>query len=292
MHTLDIDLLRTFVAIADRGSFTRAADEVAKTQSAVSMQMKRLEQAVGRPLFVRNGRRSRLTADGERLLDYARRMVRLNNEAMNAFTRPGISGRVRIGTPDDYADRFLPEIMARFARSHPQVQVEVECHVSMELMGRVNDGELDLAIITRGGNLPPGDVIRVEQLRWVTSMRHDAHHEEVVPLAASHPGCVWRKMALDALETAGRRYRIAYQSANSMAIAAAVTSGLAVAAIPEITLRPGMRVLGEDEGFPALGTFEIGLIRSTRNTTSAVEALAAHVRDSVSDLGSLMVAAE
>ena len=126
---LDIDQLRTFMAIADTGSFTRAADVVFKTQSAVSMKMKRLEERIGKPLFERDGRASRLTEDGERLLDYARRIVKLNMEAVSAFATAELTGRVRLGVPDDYADRYLPEILARFSRSNPRAEVTVICEL-------------------------------------------------------------------------------------------------------------------------------------------------------------------
>ena len=117
---LDLEHLRTFVAIAETGSFTRAADVVFKTQSAVSMQMRRLEEKIGKPIFVRDGRSFRLTEEGERLLGYVRRLVRLSDETVAAFDETELTGSVRLGTPDDYADRFLPEILARFARSNPR----------------------------------------------------------------------------------------------------------------------------------------------------------------------------
>ncbi len=129
----DADQLRTFVAIAETGSFTRAADVVHKTQSAVSMQMKRLEERVGRPVFVRDGRASRLTEDGERLLGYARRIVKLNLEAAASFADEMLTGRVCLGVPDDYADRYLPEIMARFSATHPSVEFTVICEPTSEL---------------------------------------------------------------------------------------------------------------------------------------------------------------
>src|SRR5215813_11203468 len=117
---LDLEQLRTFVAIAESGSFTRAATAVHKTQSAVSMQMRRLEERIGKPIFVRDGRASKLTEEGERLLGYARRMIRLSEETLAAFDDAELSGSVRFGMPDDYADRFLPEVLARFARSNPR----------------------------------------------------------------------------------------------------------------------------------------------------------------------------
>ena len=124
---LDLDQLQTFITIADTGSFTRAADEVHRTQSAVSMQMRRLEERIGKPLFEKDGRTNRLTEEGERLLSYARRMMHLNRETLAAFDDRALEGTIRIGTPDDYADRFLPEIMARFARSNPRVELTVIC---------------------------------------------------------------------------------------------------------------------------------------------------------------------
>src|SRR6266571_803001 len=134
---IDIDQLRTFIAIAETGSFTKAADLVHKTQSAVSMQMKRLEERLDRPIFARDGRASKLTEDGERLLDYARRIVKLNIEALSAFSDSELSGRVRLGVPDDYADRYLPEIMARFSHSYPAVELSVICEPSVDLSTRI-----------------------------------------------------------------------------------------------------------------------------------------------------------
>src|SRR5499426_4288619 len=145
---IDIDQLRTFIAIAETGSFTRAAEVVHKTQSAVSMQMKRLEERLGRPMFARDGRSSKLSEDGERLLDYARRIVKLNVEALAAFSDAELTGRVRLGVPDDYADRYLPEIMARFSRAYPAIELTVICEETISLLERIKSNEIDLAIIT------------------------------------------------------------------------------------------------------------------------------------------------
>src|SRR3954466_430080 len=145
---IDVDQLRTFIAIVETGSFTKAADVVHKTQSAVSMQMKRLEERLGKPVFERDGRTSRLTDDGERLLDYARRILRLNVECMASFADAELAGRVRLGVPDDYADRYLPEILARFSHSNPKVEVTVVCEPTPMLVDRLQSNDLDLAIIT------------------------------------------------------------------------------------------------------------------------------------------------
>ena len=289
--TLDIDLLKTFLAIADGGSFTRAADEVNKTQSAVSMQMKRLEETLGRPLFARDGRASRITPDGKRLIEYARKLVAVNDEAVSAFNKPELTGTLRFGTPDDYADHFLPEILARFSRTHPLVTVDVECLTSPSLFERVRNGELDLSLATFGDVQYTDDVIRREPLVWVTSTRHNVHLLDVVPLALAQAGCSWRRRVLGALENCDRKYRIAYSSSNSNAVSAAVQAGLAVGAMPEICVRPGQRVLTERDGFPALGTFDIGLVHRQGRPSSAATALARHICESLSNLHMPMAAA-
>lgn len=289
---LDIDLMKTFLAIADTGSFTRAAEDVHKTQSAVSMQMKRLEELLGRPLFSRDGRAIRFTPDGERLIEYARRMVAINDEAVSAFTRPELTGTVRFGTPEDYADRFLPEILARFSRTHPLVTVDVDCAYSGTLSERVKRNEMDLAVVSIGCDIDCDEPIRREPLVWVTSARHSTHLLEVLPLAVSHVGCEWRKMVKDALEATGRKYRIAYSTANSNAVNAAVQTGLAVGAVPELCVRPGMKILTERDGYPALGAFDIGLVRRPGRSSSAIDALARHVSESLANLNPAMLAAE
>ncbi|BCP52450.1 LysR family transcriptional regulator [Kaistia sp. 32K] len=291
-NMLDLDQLRTFVAIADAGSFTRAAESVHKTQSAVSMQMRRLEERLGKPIFGRDGRSAKLTEDGERLLGYARRMVRLSDETMAAFDDEELSGRVRLGTPDDYADRFLPEILARFSRSNPRVEVTVVCEPTVQLLECLRAGELDLGIITNTKGAPMTEVVRQEPLLWVVSNHHQIEQEEVLPLALGRDTCCWRRSAIEALGPIGRRYRILYASNNSTAISAAVLAGLAISVLPESALRPGMRVLGEFDGFPRLPPCEIALMRAWNKPTSPiVEALAEHIVSSLDNL-SMQIAAE
>jgi DNA-binding transcriptional LysR family regulator len=296
-HLLDIDQLRTFVAIADTGSFTRAADIVHKTQSAVSMQMKRLEERIGRGVFERDGRLSKLTEDGERLLAYARRIVRLNAECVGAFAESDLVGRVRLGLPDDYAERYLPEILVSFSQSNPSAEVTVAVEPTPMLVERIRDGELDLAIITHVDSRGPAEVVRAEQLLWVTSARHAVHEQQPLPLALGRPVCGWRQSATEALEASGRRYRILYESWHSPAVGAAVMAGLAVAVLPESAVRPGMRVLASRDGFPELPFCKIGLLRGRGEPNRLADALAEQVRHSLDNLGSgrldgMMVAAE
>lgn len=292
LPNLDVDVLKTFLAIADTGNFTRAAEEVHKTQSAVSMQMRRLEEVVGRPIFARDGRQSRLTSDGHRLVEYARRLVTLNDEAVSAFTKPDMMGTLRFGTPDDYADRFLPEILARFSRTHPLVQVDVDCQMSRLLFECTRRGELDLALVTFGCDIVTDEPVRTEKLVWVTSAKHSVHLLDTLPLAISQMGCDWRPMATGALENCGRKFRIGYSSANSNAVNAAVMAGLAVGAVPELCVRPGMRVLTERDGFPPLGTFDIGIVRKPGRPSSVSNALARHITEGLGQMNRPLMAAE
>jgi DNA-binding transcriptional LysR family regulator len=289
---IDVDQLRAFIAIAETGSFTRAADVVFKTQSAVSMQMKRLEERIGRPIFVRDGRASKLTEDGERLLDYARRIVRLNVEALAAFDDNELTGRVRLGVPDDYADRYLPEIMARFSRAYPGVELTVICEPSVDLVQRIDANGIDLAIVTNCEQVRPAETFRRERLLWVTSGRHPTHKEEPLPLALGRPTCAWRKLAMECLDSVNRPYRLLYASSSAGAVAAAVLSGLAVSVLPESGLRPGMRILTPADGFPELPPCGIGLLRSLHETSALADALAEHIISSLDNLSEAAQAAE
>jgi DNA-binding transcriptional LysR family regulator len=289
---IDVEQLRTFIAIAETGSFTRAADIVHKTQSAVSMQMKRLEERLECPIFARDGRSSKLTEDGERLLDFARRIVKLNVEALAAFSDEELSGRVRLGVPDDYADRYLPEIMARFSRAYPGVELTVVCEPTTALLERIDANDLDLAIVTNCDGNRISEIFREERLLWVTSNRHAAQLEERLPLALGRPSCGWRRAAIERLEQMGRAYRVLYTSANSGAVAAAVLSGLAISVLPESGLRPGMRVLTPAEGFPELPPCRIGLMRNPHERVKLADALAEHIVLSLDNLSESSQAAE
>ncbi|HWK67502.1 MAG TPA: LysR substrate-binding domain-containing protein [Rhizobiaceae bacterium] len=281
---LDLDQLQTFITIADTGSFTRAAEEVHRTQSAVSMQMRRLEERIGKPLFEKDGRMNRLTEEGDRLLSYARRMLRLNRETLAAFDESSLEGQVRIGTPDDYADRFLPEIMGRFARSNPRVELSVVCEPTINLAELIRRGHLDIALVTQCDDVRPSEIVRKEPLLWVTSASHSVHQEEILPLAFGRPTCQWRRSATDTLHRMGREHRVLFTSWSATVIIAAVLSGLAVSVLPECALRPGMRVLGEADGFGPLPDINIGILRGHTSKADIVDALARHIAESLDNI--------
>jgi DNA-binding transcriptional LysR family regulator len=275
--SLDPDLLQTFVAIAETGSFTLAAKRVHRTQSAVSMQVKRLEEALGRSLFEREGRTISLTPHGEILLDHARRIIRAHREALAAFDAQAVQGHVRVGSPDDYASTFLPAILARFADTHPKVHVEVICEDSTALVSRLAEGEVDLALTTQGSGESGGTVVHREPLVWVTSARHKAHLEDPLPLAVFHQGCCFRRHATQAMAQVGRHVRVAYTSLSVAGIYAALDAGLACSALLRSNVRPGLRVLTEAEGFPSLPEISLLLQRSPHAAGRLIDRLEAHM---------------
>lgn len=281
---LDLDQLQTFIMIADTGSFTRAADEVHRTQSAVSMQMRRLEERIGKPLFEKEGRLNKLSEEGERLLGYARRMIHLNRETLSAFDDTRLEGVIRIGTPDDYADRFLPEIMARFSRSNPKVELTVICEPTPGLVEHIKRGNLDLALVTHHDTRGQSEVVRREPLLWVSSANHATHEQEILPMAFGRPTCIWRRAACDLLDDMNREYRVLFSSFSATVITAAVLSGLAISVLPECALRPGMRVLGEPDGFGALPECKIGIMRGHTTRPDLVDALARHISESLDNI--------
>ncbi len=291
-YALDIDQLRTFVAIAELGSFTRAAEAVNKTQSAVSMQMRRLEERVGQPIFARDGRQSRLTENGHRLQDYARRMIRLNDETLSAFSEPDLVGRISLGLPDDYAERLLPQMLSGFAHINPSIEVVVEAIGSVSVADKVSRGELDVGIVTScEGTFGQGDIIRRERLHWVGAPDRCLHNDETLWVALASEPCTWRKTAMNALDSVARRYCVAYTSGNSAVLSAAARAGLAITVMADSALRPDLRVLDERDGMPPLPECDIALLRSPRAHEPVHDALCDHIVASIGNIA-LRVAAE
>lgn len=286
---LDTDLLRTFVAIAESRSFTRAAKTVLRTPSAVSMQIKRLEETLGRHVFVRDGRTVRLTPEGEALLGYARRILRLNEEAVGMFRAPDLEGEVRFGTPDDFGTRFLPNILARLAKSHPAVDVDVTLDMSAALIKQLDRGALELTLITTAVGpdaLKRGERVHSEPLVWAGLDGGCAYERRPIPLAVSVPGCAWRDRALAALDRAGLDHRLAYSSQHCTGQMAAILADLAVAPLPASFIAPPLQRLDEQRyGLPAIGDYHIVLARAPK-LGPAAEAFARHVVESFKELAS------
>jgi DNA-binding transcriptional LysR family regulator len=288
LNGLDPDLLRAFVLIAEGNSFTQAASVVGRTQSAISMQVRRLEESLGQRVLSRGrGGTVELTPHGRFLLTRARQILALSDEVMANFRAPDIAGTVRLGCPDDYALAYIPPILRRFAATHPAVQVEVRCSPSEDLMHGIEAGELDLTLISDGHQPPGWPVTELWRgpLVWVTSTGNSPHRQDPLPLALAdrdRPGvkqraCEWAHAAVAALEKAKRRYRVAYTSASQLGTHAPVVAGLAITVSTLSWLPHGLRPLGADEGLPPLPDFGILMLRAANAAQPVTDALAAHI---------------
>ncbi|GAA0587855.1 LysR substrate-binding domain-containing protein [Caenispirillum bisanense] len=278
--SLDIDLLRTFVLVAETGSFTRAAERLRRTQSTISLQIKRLEDTVGRPLLVRGVRNVHPSSEGELMLVYARRILRLHDEALGLVSLTDMAGSVRLGTPEDFATTHLPEVLASFARAHPRVALEVACDLTLNLLDRFAAGEFDLVLVKREPQGPGGGVrVWREPLVWVAgaasaAVLHDA--SERLPLVVAPHPCVYRKRAMQALDRSGRLWRVAYASPSLAGCLAAVRAGLGVTVLPQEMVPGDLSECSPDDGLPPLPETEIALLRAPE-LPPAAERLAAHI---------------
>lgn len=272
-NNIDIALLRAFLAVAEGGSFTAASRSLNLTQSAVSMQIKRLEDIVGGALFERNSRNVNLGLRGEALLSHARRMISLNDEMLARLRGDRYAGRVRIGAIEDYAVHAIPVILANFMAAHPDIVVEVETGFTPALLGRLGD-EFDMVLAMHPAGAGRGEVVRREPAVWLGSRLHVCHEQAVLPLALHPTGCQFRAAALTALDHADRRWRLAYISQSLGAIEGAVAAGLAVTVGKAGLQAQGLDILTEADGLPALPSFEIALHRALRRENAGANALA------------------
>lgn len=280
MPRLDHDLLRTFVAAADAGGLTRAAERLRLSQPTISLQLKRLEDALGCRLIERSPRSFRLTAEGETLLGYGRRILALSEEAVARLTEPGMSGLVRLGTPEDFATTHLAAVLAAFTRGHPEVVLDVTTDLTLNLIDRFRAGEFDLILIKREP-MGPADGVRVwrEPLVWACAGERAGGFslpDRELPLVVSPHPCVYRKRAMRALDGAGRAWRVAYTSGSLAGAQAAVRAGLGVTVLPAGMVPADFTVLDARAGLPPLAETEIALI-SASGIGPAAERLGQHI---------------
>ncbi|MEM6384879.1 MAG: LysR substrate-binding domain-containing protein [Pseudomonadota bacterium] len=278
---LDLDLLKTLVAIADTGNFSAAATAVHRTPSAVSMQVKKMEDILGRPVFIRDSRSVELTADGAFLLEHARRMLALNREAVARFVQPDVQGVVRLGAPDDVAERFLVEMLRRFKETHPHVTVNVAVDGTQRMIDMLKEGHLDLSLITceAGFKEEGAEVIFREQLVWAACKGGVAAEQSPLPVSVWEEGCAWRTAALARLDEQNVPWRVAFQSAHISGQRAAVLADLAVAPIPVSSIGGCIVEAPAHFGLPKLPKYALGLMVAD-DPNCAVSAAVDHLRAS------------
>ncbi|QUS40307.1 LysR family transcriptional regulator [Tardiphaga alba] len=265
---LDPDLLKAFVAVADHGSFTRAAAALNRTQSAVSMQIKRLEQVIGAELFSRSKVNVALSAAGEGLLVYARRILHLNDEALSRLREGAIEGVVRIGVMDDYGSVVMPPLLSRFVSRYTRIHVEMETGLTGAMIGRLGKS-FDLVIAMHPEGSGEGQFLRREQAMWAGGASHAAETLDPIPVALYPQGCLFRKWATEALDRAGRPWRMAFVSHSLAAVEAVVAQGLAVTVVKSGTFPARLRALTDRDGMPVLPGADIRLHRASNISRSA-----------------------
>jgi DNA-binding transcriptional LysR family regulator len=256
---LDIDLIRSFVMIAELRSFTRAAGVLRRQQSTISLQVRRLEQVVGERLLQRSPQGVALTAEGETFLQSARKMLDLNDEIISRVQEPKMHGLVRLGAPEDFATRHLPIVLSRFSQAYPHVALEVTCDLTMNLIERYKAGGLDLTLIKRERSI---DVVGLrvwrEPLVWVSGGL-DVKRVSPLPLAVSPRPCVYRKRATEALDRAKQPWRIAYTCGSLAGTIAAVKARLGITVLPKDMVPSDLQVIDE-KPLPDLKDTEIALL--------------------------------
>jgi DNA-binding transcriptional LysR family regulator len=279
MSTLDPDLLRAFVAVAEHQSFTRAAAALHRTQSAVSTQVRRLEDTLGTPLFHRTTAHVEVTPAGERLLGYARQMLTLNDEAIARVRLHTVEGVVRLGVMDDYGSIVIPPILARFASSHPQIEIRMETGLTSTMVDRIGR-DFDIVIAMHPKGQREGELLRREQPVWATAPVQPVERLDPLPVALYPQGCLFRQWAFEALNKSGRRWKLAFVSHSLAAVEAIVLQGLAVTVVKSGTCPQSLRRLSVNDGLPRLPIAEIRLHKAPRLSVAGT-LLAKHLAASI-----------
>ncbi|KQT64304.1 MULTISPECIES: LysR substrate-binding domain-containing protein [unclassified Aureimonas] len=276
---LDSDLLRTFLAVAETGNLTRAGEIVGRTQSAVSLQIKRLEEVVGATLFERGPRGVSLNETAVPLVAQARRIVSLLDEASLSLKGPALDGPVRIGVPEEYSHTILPRALGAFSKRHPQVEVTVRHARSSVNRAAIASGAIDLAVVFEESGTGTAEWLATDPTVWASSILHAPHDIHPLPVTVCETSDWCRAAALRSLDGLGRPYRIAYSADSSSGVLAAAASGLAIAPLTRSHVPASCRVLGPEDGFPVIDASTVGLLRSAGSKGETVSSMAEAIRE-------------
>jgi DNA-binding transcriptional LysR family regulator len=260
--SLDADVLKSFVAVAEAHSFTKAALQLHHTQSTVSLQIKKLEAMVGTVLLQRTTRSLALTPAGEKFLVYAKQILKLQHEALNVSADVGRLKVVNLGLPEDYAPLIVPVLLRELAKQDPTLRLHITCATSALLLAQLDQGDLDLVLSIRADEPSDGHALCEEQIVWAANPAFTLAPDHPVPLAVYPQGCPFRARALNALASIGRNSQVVYTSQNPTGIEVAVREGLGVTVRSRRTLPTDWKVLGPEDGFPLLPPAELELHRS------------------------------
>lgn len=283
---LPIDVLRTFLAIIELESFTKTGEQFGRTQSAISLQVRRLEELVGQPLLKTSGRHIEVTAAGDALARYARQILRLNDEVVSRLQHRETEGVLRVGLPIDYAVAFFQLVLTNYLTEHPSVQLEISCALSDKLLDALQSGDLDVVIAMYGDQPRSGLAYSwAERPIWVRGSESTAHTLNPVPIAAHNSGCEYRNRMTRALDLIGRPWRIVFSSPGITGVQNAVRAGLGVSAMTRRTLTAGMQVLGDVDGFPPMADIRVGLHYKHSQLSDAGLMLVSYITQCLHDSG-------
>ena len=260
MYTLDLEILRTLIAVFEQGSYEGAADKVFRTQAAVSQQMRKLESVVGVPLFEKEGRSKKLSRQGMILLEYAKHLLAINDEAVRALREGDLEGSLRIGASADIADTLLPLILSSIAHWSPRLRITVEVNRSPVLMESIKKGDADLVLSSRQDQSLEGFIIRSSPTVWICSAEYAHNPNQPVRLILADEPSIYRRIALQALRDANIQWEQSYEATSLFGVKAAVAANLGVTARSVETYGPGMRVIGPQEGLPNLPSVDYHLL--------------------------------
>ncbi|CAD5263682.1 LysR family transcriptional regulator [Bosea sp. 62] len=279
------ELLRALVAVAEAGGFTRAAERLHLTQSAVSHQIRRLEEQIGAPLFIRTTRKLALTEDGEEFLRHARQILQAHAALSQRFQASTLAGAIRFGVPENFLGDELPHLLSRFARAFPAVRLEASVSLCQDFSARIESGELDLAVAMRRAGETGGTVLRRSRYVWAAAEDFTVPPGSSLPLALSNPPCLCRTVAIEALADSGVEWHIGFTSANLHGLRAAMLAGLGASIIAHDELEPGMKVLAPSYGLPPLPDLEFALIWSANGKMPCSRELGRLIADAARRLG-------
>lgn len=278
MDHLNSDLLRTFLAVAETGSVTEGAARIFRSQSAASLQIRKLEELLGQPVFDRHGRGVSLTATGERLLPIAHDVTKTLSSAMRELTADELNGRLRLGIPDDQSKQLLSRIIGEFTQSHPMVELDVSCALSAGFPAALAAGDMDIAVYEVEQAQRDHELLRQEKTFWMMSRHHDLLQRDLLPVALFDRECWWRDAALAALQATGRPFRVVYSSQSVAGVSAAIEAGVAIGLLGHSSLNDKLTCLGAEHGFDEMPTSMLVLGSRSGADDAPVQAMKSAIR--------------
>lgn len=269
--------IHCFIAVAETGSFTKAAKQVSRTQSAVTQQINKLEKTLGTQLFCR-GKKTILTKDGEVFFAYAEKLFSLQMEVLDRFKQPELEGEIKLGIPEDFATVFLSDVLVDFSRLHPRILLNVECDLTLNLFSKFKQGELDMVLVkmSKPEDFPNGVEVWSESLEWVGQDTHLPFllKQSSLPLVLSPQNCVYRTRAIQSLEHSGIPWRIVYTSPSHTGIIASVKAGMGITVLPKKLIKHPLRLI-KDGKFPVLPDIHVSLLKSRNRNPEVLSNLEA-----------------